>query len=181
MKILAFLQNQWFKNPDRARRALAAAEADGYRDAWPRRLLFAGCITGRRLKSALGEDLCRQIIWENASPQIAGKASECFKPDPAHMLAAIRKHRPQIILLFGKVAQQGWFEVIDHPTPPATPADQVIIPAANILHAPHPAARGKGVIERLLLLGSEIRQRIELDSRTAPGTADLPIGRQVPA
>jgi hypothetical protein len=49
--IVAFLQNQWFKDPDRVRQMLTRAESDDIREKLRDRMihyaLFAGCLTGR--------------------------------------------------------------------------------------------------------------------------------------
>ena len=57
-----------------------------------RYLLFAGCITGRRLKQALGEDLCQRIIWQEANPTVADNSKDYFPPSMPHLLAVMAKH-----------------------------------------------------------------------------------------
>lgn len=55
MKVVAFLQCQWFRDPERAKKTLARYEAHGShgREAFLRDMLFLGCLTGKRNVSAL--------------------------------------------------------------------------------------------------------------------------------
>lgn len=127
MKVLAILQNQWFKDPDRVRAFIERRPE--LRRNFIRRALFAGCKTGRILKAGLGEEWCRRIVWEEASPEIGGKASSCFPADPAHILKMIDEVKPTVILALGKIACD---------------AMSVIMPPTmfTLLTAPHPTARG---------------------------------------
>lgn len=93
MKILAFLQNQWFKDPEGVKAMFA--EHPERRERYIEAFLFMGCLTGRRLKSALGEELCNQIVWEEISPEIGGHASSKFPPDLAHIIG---KHKPDVVI-----------------------------------------------------------------------------------
>jgi hypothetical protein len=121
--ILAFLQNQWFKDPDGVRKIYERhPEA---RNDLIGRFLFMGCLTGRRLQAVFGVDLCRQIVWEEVSPLIGGVSSSAFPPDEKHIAAAVDKFQPKIILCFGKVAADG-LKSFDH---------------SKIIYGPHPAAR----------------------------------------
>jgi hypothetical protein len=126
LKILAILQNQWFKDPD-AVRAMYARRPE-MRQELLRRFLFMGCLTGRRLRAAFGEETCRRIVWEEASPEIGGESRAAFRADPAHILAAVEAHRPEVVLAFGKIA-----------------SDAVtglgLGPGVLVLCGPHPAAR----------------------------------------
>jgi hypothetical protein len=59
VKVLAFLQNQWFHDPDHVRGIL-----ERHPQARRRIIhysLFAGCATGRMLKTALGEEWCKKM------------------------------------------------------------------------------------------------------------------------
>jgi len=146
MKILAFLQNQWFKNPERVKAIM---------DRNPERrnqligtYLFMGCLTGQRLTAALGESLCDEIIWEECSPEIGGKSSSAFPADHAHMKEAIRKHRPDMILAFGKLSSVAIDYIRLNP-------EFVSIPA---IHGPHPAARA-GAVEGLKKLAAALNAK----------------------
>ncbi len=131
MKILAFLQNQWFKNPAAARRSYERWTRESPRHELNAYFLFAGCKTGRVLRKAFG-DLCDTIIWEEASPEIGGRSSSSFKPDPKHMATVALEHRPDIVLLFGKPAQRGWEQ--------GGRFRDTAIPK-HVIQMPHPAAR----------------------------------------
>lgn len=154
MKILAFLQNQWFRDP-----AQAQAIYDRHPDQHEQlnaRYLFAGCLTGRRLQAAFGRGLCDQIIWENASPKIAGESAGVFPADPQHMAAAIARHQPDLILLFGRIARDGY--VASLPFRSSLFFDPIC--------GPHPAARGGTVMNELRSMAGQIR----LHSAAAPAT-----------
>lgn len=131
MKVLAVLQNQWFKDPDRVRATL-----ERHPEARRRMIhfaLFAGCRTGQVLKSVFG-DRCKDIVWEEASPEIGGHASSVFPADPAHLAAVIDDVKPDAILAFGIVARKGLYGLF--------PVDRLIV-------GPHPTARGADVLEGL--------------------------------
>jgi hypothetical protein len=124
MKILAILQNQWFKDP-------AAVQQIYHRHPERRndliaRFLFMGCLTGKRLQQAFGP-LIDRIVWEEASPRVGGHSGSVFDADPVHLAAAIAKHQPQLILCFGRVAGDGIRAM-------------QIDPAITVLYGPHPAA-----------------------------------------
>jgi hypothetical protein len=124
MRILSFMQNQWFKDPAKVK-AIYARNPDK-RNYFIRTFLFMGCLSGRRLQKALGEELCRQIVWEEASPEIGGASGSSFGADEEHIKAAIRKHAPEIIICFGKISGD---------------AVRALDPHVPVLYAPHPAAR----------------------------------------
>ncbi len=70
MKVLGLLQNMWFKDPERAKKTLAfyyEKKGDGGRERFISDMLFFGCLTGRRLRQAFGEERCDEIIWEEVS------------------------------------------------------------------------------------------------------------------
>lgn len=142
MIILAFLQNQWFENPELTRRMYA--EHPERRNRYIQAFLFMGCLSGRRLKEALGQDLCGQIIWEEASPQIAGHSAAAFPPDPKHIAQAIENFKPDIILAFGRIASDGLEEAIRKLS---NVGDNFVngwpehVPF-TIIKGPHPASRG---------------------------------------
>ena len=129
MKIVAFLQNQWFKNPERHR-----AFAEKYpelREELIERFLFAGCKTGRVLKEVFG-NMCDDIIWEETSRQIGGHSGAIFPPDYEHINAVCMKHNPDIILAFGKQATEalqnrnGFEYLICGPHPANRRADETL-------------------------------------------------------
>lgn len=85
MVILAILQNQWFRNPAKAREIYERNPE--LRNKLIAGFLFSGCLTGRRLQSAFG-DLCDSIIWEESSPEIGGFSVSKFTHDPEHIKSA---------------------------------------------------------------------------------------------
>jgi hypothetical protein len=150
MKVLAFLQNMWVRDPDKARRMIERDATGKLRERLISYALFAGCLSGRRLKVALGEDWCDRITWEEASPVITRTPSECPPADPGHIVAAINKHEPDLILCLSRAA----YRVIRANT---------VIP---ILEGPHPAARGAGVGEAL----QRVRVLLDLELKKFEGT-----------
>ena len=147
MKILAFLQNQWFKDPEGVKAMLNRQRECGeytqeqMRERVRRRLihyaLFTGCLTGRRLKSVFGE-LTNDIVWEEGSREIGGHASSFFEPDVAHIIATIATESPDIILCFGAANKKVMEKHFPWPTSPY-----------RVIYMPHPAARHASVMDEL--------------------------------
>lgn len=136
MKILAFLQNMWFKDPE-VIRAIFAKYPDRRNDLIAR-FLFMRCLTGKRLKACLGDALCSAIIWEECSPEIGDHSSSAFIADPEHMHNAIRSHNPDLILVLGEIAKEAF-------SAPQLENANLDIP---IFYGPHPAAR-RGALKGL--------------------------------
>lgn len=144
MKIVAFLQNQWFKDPEGIK-----AMMEGHperRERYISAFLFMGCLTGKRLQSAFGEDLCDAIVWEEASPEVGGHSRSLFAADRQHMMSVIHKHKPTVILSFGKIASEGVKSL-----PIFGEFDLNIA----VIYGPHPAARN-GAIEGLQQMRTEL-------------------------
>lgn len=133
MTVLAFLQNQWFKDPERVKRIYA--QHPQMRNDLIRRYLFMGCLTGKRLEAAFGEDACQNIIWEESSPEVGGHAASKFPANPKHIADAIINYRPEIVFAFGKIAVDGVLSampvIASHPMPVRF----------EFITGPHPAAR----------------------------------------
>jgi hypothetical protein len=163
VKIVAFLQNQWFNDPEGVKAMLNRQREVGeytqeqMRARVRRRLihyaLFAGCLTGRRLKRAFGE-LTSSIIWEEGSREIGGKSSAFFPPDEAHIRAVIEEEKPDFILCFGASNRP----VIEKLYPWPTSAIQVFF-------MPHPAARHATVAQELA--DGEMALQIAMQERSA--------------
>lgn len=155
MKIVAFLQNQWFKEPERIKwtiertierekeRGARGKTADEVREYYLAAFLFWGCLTGQRLKKALGE-LTNQIVWEEVSREIGGSSSSCFPPDLAHVRDVLDRHKPEVVLTFGKLALEGLGAV-------RKPRDRF-----RIISSPHPASRSPDVPIRLKEVAREL-------------------------
>jgi len=135
--VLAFMQNQWFRDPERVRQILASGKVD--RRDFIRRSLFAGCQSGRTLRAVFGKELCQEIVWEEASPQIGGHASSKYDPDQAHILKAIVEVNPVVVIAFGVVARRGLEGI-----------------RKDVIYAPHPVARHPGARAELI----EARDRL---------------------
>lgn len=149
MTTVAFLQNQWFRNPERVREIFARRPED--REYYISAFLFMGCLTGQRLQKAFGEELCEEIIWEEQSPEIGDKASAKFMADKQHIQRVIDKHQPESILTFG-VAASAALVVIKE----STQADW------RLICGPHPAARLPDIMQRL----ENMRQQLLYDAHS---------------
>ncbi len=151
MKIVAFLQNQWFRNPERAKFMLdkyQARDKDGGRERFLHDFLFFGCLTGRRLLATFGEDLCRQIIWEETSKEIGGKSSSAMPIDYTHINHVLEKHNPDLMILFGARAAK----IVEFGTN-----------NGKISHiiCPHPAARGSEVVNCLKTAAKAVKDALQ--------------------
>lgn len=168
--MLAFLQNQWFKDPDKARQMLDRHVDDiRFRRRLIATCLFAGCPSGRVLKHALGSDLAAHVVWEESSPHIGGQGSAYFPPDPLHQKTVILQEQPDIILVFGKVAMTG-LRAVDFDG--VKPFDRLGTGEAVyvckkpwdsnqfcvVLHGPHPASREDNKMSRLHILARNLRK-----------------------
>lgn len=128
-RVLAFLQNQWFQDPPKIRKAIAASKNS---EAFRRRLLayalFAGCRSGRVLKANLGDHWCERIVWENASRHIGDFAASNFPADLKHIAARIAEENPDVVLALGAIAREALLELRVRDT-------------RIVFEAPHPTAR----------------------------------------
>lgn len=154
MKILAFLQNQWF--PASKHKIIKYAyskhgDTPEDRADLNARYLFFGCLTGKRLRAAFG-DLCDDIIWENASPEIGSESCAKFPPDPQHIAKVILHFRPQVVLTFGSVASQGVLASLKMICPNSEPV------RFKVIGCPHPAARHATALNELRTVAEEIGQ-----------------------
>jgi hypothetical protein len=163
-KIVAFLQNQWFKDPVNVQRIIDKAierEASGAFDHFRNRktadeireyfisaFLFMGCHTGKQLRRAFGEDLCNKIVWQEQSPHLGNMASATFPPDMVHIYNVLRRHQPTHVIALGKLASE------------ALTKASVGKPWV-LLTGPHPAARQKNVFQELCSLGKALTTLLE--------------------
>jgi hypothetical protein len=134
-KVVAFLQNMWFKDPVGVKRIFD--KRPELREELISRFLFMGCMTGRRLRKAFPEETIDQIVWEEVSREFGGKASSCFEPDEAHIRGVLEKHKPGIVLTFGKIAEKPLRKIHREGV------------AWELLVGPHPAARHGTVTKEL--------------------------------
>jgi hypothetical protein len=157
MKIVAFLQNQWFKNPEKAK-AIFVKHPDA-REELIARFLFAGCLTGKRLAEAFG-DWTDKIIWEEISRDVGGHSAAAFRPDMDHIREVILKHKPYVVLAFGKIAHNALTMLRAAPGCPW-----------HFISACHPAARGNDTMVRLHRAAYLLKyfvERISEESTHAP-------------
>jgi hypothetical protein len=137
MKILAFLQNMWVNEPEKVKELVKTTD-------WNRLVywfLFRGCKTGQVIKQVFGE-LANKIIYDETTREIAGDPKTTFKPDLKHMHLSILKHKPDIIITFGKIAENAMMEYLcnkEYFT--ERTADNYSI---SVIHRlPHPAAASR--------------------------------------
>lgn len=153
MKIVGLLQCQWFKDPDRMAKEYqkwARMYPDDYRERWVRTWLFWSCQTGQRLKKHFGEQQCEEIIWDNTSPKFGGKASDCFDVDLVHMQWILDFYKPDVLLLFGKVAQNAVDMLL-------RVEYKGLLTVKTVIEGPHPAARGTTVPNELARMARELK------------------------
>lgn len=130
MRILAFLQNPWFR-PGTSERHIKM-----YRDD-PRfhRKVLELYNTGKALRRAFG-DAYDGIVWDNANPLHGETRDAVLRPDFLHMARRIAEVSPKLVLLFGRQAQTGWDQIT------AMNTLRGVVQRVMVLRAPHPMARG---------------------------------------
>lgn len=154
MTILAILQNQWFRDPERVRKMIAEGEArhpGKYRHRLIATALFAGCRTGANLRKTFGE-WCDRIVWEESSPDIGGHAASVFPADPEHLQKLLTEIKPDVVLTFGLVA-----------TTAMTPL--LIGTPVHHITAPHPTARAGDTLRLLWNARRNLELHAELHAR----------------
>lgn len=147
----------WVKDPARVKRDIER-HGEEFRLRFVKYALFAGCLTGRRLKAAFGE-LVDVIHWEETTRAIAGDPRTVFPADLQHMQAVIERQRPAVILTFGGIARD------------AVVKCRLSISRElswQLLALPHPAARGAMTMHKLKLGAQEVRWAIAEAARLAP-------------
>ncbi len=167
LRVVAFLQCQWFKDPERVRQTYARHPGEDFRRRFIATTLFMGCLTGRRLAAVFGPresrdpvaaaDWTGQIVWEETSREIGGEASSFFPPDLDHMSEVLRSVVPCVVLAFGAPARAALQAMANIFNPvrdgenlySVVPLDAGIVPFYAIL-APHPAARGAATVPGLI-------------------------------
>lgn len=152
-KVLGVLQNQWFYDPPRIQKMIDTADNP---ETMRRRLctwaLFAGCKSGRVLRTLLGDEWCNRIVWENASLHMGDVSSSVFPADMAHLTKLLCIEQPGIVVAFGKVAQDGVEQALR--LGPSSPDGGTAGPV--VLHAPHPAARNDDTYEQIRQLRKQL-------------------------
>ena len=164
-EVLAILQNQWFKNPERVREIYASHNGDRIRDSKFRAAaLFMGCLTGRRIAQAFGDEWRHRIAYEEASPVITqyASASPCF--DALHIRHAMNFWKPKVVIAFGKTALNGLRVATKLPLDGWS---------FKTIIAPHPAARHPGVALELSAAAQELNDWSRSESNRENHGADV--------
>lgn len=135
MKVVAFLQNPWFK-PETPNYIIAK-----YRDDPDfRRKVLSLSVTGRRLDSAYGK-FFSQIHWNNANPLHGSYSSKLFREDIGHMVNVLGSERPVAVVTYAKTALDGMSQILHYwDEIPEIKALDLAKPAHH--HCPHPNSRG---------------------------------------
>lgn len=142
IKAVAFLQNVWVKDPEKFR-YLIKRHGEEFRRRALTYALFAGCLTGKRIKRAFG-DSTDIIAWDEASRHIGDKASSKFPADLDHIHDVITFYKPELVITFGTVATNAVYKVW----------------AGKVISGPHPAARLKTTIPELTRMAREFNDAI---------------------
>lgn len=106
-----------------------------------RDMLFFGCLTGKRIRQAFGEELLESFVFEEVSTQIGSHPSSVFPPEEEHVLQVLTTFKPHVVVTFGAVAKAAVLL--------PGPAQYIRNDVLCVLYAPHPAARGADVVQRL--------------------------------
>lgn len=128
---VAFMQNMWVRDPARVR-AIIDRHGEEARRKLIYQFLFAGCISGRRLKAAFG-NLIDTIAWDEASPEIADNPKTICAPCPEHIRRVLNAYNPKVVVTFGRVASEAVSKIWLGP----------------LIQTTHPAARQADVPSRL--------------------------------
>lgn len=142
MKILAFLQNPWFRPGTSQRHIRMYAENQSFH----RKVLYLSA-TGRALHRAFGEELYGQIVWENACPRHGTERRAKMPYDLVHMARVLVLEKPELIICFGREAKMGMNKLMSEPWP-------------NVLYAPHPMAHGSAA-EHLRRVAEDVKEIYE--------------------
>jgi len=140
------MQNMWVRRPERIRAMISTcgdSDREQYRRDIIERLLFAGCLTGQRLKQTFGE-WCDRIVWDESTREIADNPKTIFPADLNHMRQVIVEIKPRAIIAFGKIAGDALCKISN-----------------SWILAPHPAARGNDTIQRLVRAKMQLEERFE--------------------
>ncbi|RYG31190.1 hypothetical protein EON81_23440 [bacterium] len=154
MRTLAILQNQWLgPNVTIAKLARLNAMPIEIHNRWVAMCLFAGCLTGRRLQKAFVSQEINLITWSDASREAGTHSAAKFPADPVHIDELMRHVRPDIVILFGRIADEGFTDWLQA-NPDRAPW--------KIIRSPHPAARGASTVSSLNDVARDWRQAVGL-------------------
>ena len=145
--VLAILQNMWFHNVESARAMFDKRKGRDRRRLIARFLFGTSNRTGKKIRKFFGDELVEHIEWEEASLEIGGKSSSVYAYDMIHIRDVIDEVKPDIVITFGKVAQNGVWSVRAEGR-------------YQVYNAPHPMARHSTVTEELIAAAEYIRKRV---------------------
>jgi hypothetical protein len=157
-RILAIMQNQWFRDPERAKQSMDRLEkvhGPRARRRFIYHALFAGSLSGKRLLNAFGADMVARMDWEECSREISGHSSFRPTPDQEHIKKAILDADPHIIITFGAIA-------FDATKP---------LFAGLVIRSTHPAARGHAARNHLETAAKKLRFHVQLLDDTSNAIA----------
>ena len=124
-KITAFMQNPWFSPGTRPE------IIDRYKtDQEFHRRLLAQTMSGGRLLNAFGPEMFNRIHWDNVAPNAAVEAAGETDLDMNHVESVIEKTAPNLIITFGKLAEEAMEK-------------SILAVTIDYMVCHHPNARGK--------------------------------------
>jgi hypothetical protein len=123
---------------------------EDFRLAMLRRLLFAGCVTGRRLQAAFGP-MCDELVWEETTREIAGDPRTVLPADKTHIIKVLCRFDPPVVIAFGAHAGTALRALFDDIGWSAVHC------GVKLLFAPHPAARHRTTPDLLRLAADNVR------------------------
>ncbi|RYG34655.1 hypothetical protein EON81_14965 [bacterium] len=142
---LAILQNQWGHTATPEKVARLKDWKPEIFAGYVGMCLRGGCQTYQRIIKAFGEEAFRTIVWTNASRE-AGTTSSCkFDADLQHLDETLRHFKPDVVIVFGKVAEEGlakWRGSLEY-------TESVASLAFVEIKSPHPASRFPDVHQQL--------------------------------
>jgi hypothetical protein len=153
-----FLQNQWFKDPDRVRQSIAAGVerfGDSYRRRFLTQTLFMGCATGRNLGRVFGP-WCQVMDFDESSKNIGGNAASVFPADLEHMRAIIAQSQPAAVIALGKIAGDALATIVREGKPVDFQDAEKMPGAFRPFYGPHPTARQPDTMQRLRTVRDEL-------------------------
>lgn len=148
---VAFLQNMWVRDPA-AVQAQIELHGEAYRLRFMAHALFAGCVTGRRLRLAFGTELIEQILWEETTREIADNPRTVYPAQKEHIRTVLETYKPMVVLTFGRIAEES------------------VRPLWNgeLIVSPHPCARVQDTAGKLK--SAAMRLRTLLSTPPLPNT-----------
>lgn len=129
IKIVAFMQNPWFKPGTSIRHIKLYSESQYFH-----RAVLANSMSGKRLLQAFGEELYNQIWWDNANPVAATIATGKFEANYDHMIKVLIRQNPRLVIGFGQEANMAITQLLVTEKFPGE---------IESLACHHPNARGK--------------------------------------